>query len=157
MAKQTLQFDRSLLGKELPGGSTVLTRERIAQFCQFIGETDPIYLDEAEARRQGWPGQPVRPIFLALLRRREDMPDIRLEFKSSRGFLGGQNLEFFAPIYIGDTISATRYLKEVYQKTGRSGTMVFVVWQTVFTNQNGVKVGSLTDSRVLIGKSSRSL
>ena len=32
---------------------------------------------------------------------------------------------------------ASSHLKEVYPKTGRSGTMVFTVWETTFTNQDG--------------------
>ena len=40
-------------------------------------------------------------------------------------------------IKTGEKTSLTHYLKEVYEKTGRSGKMVFVVWETRFTNQHG--------------------
>ena len=54
----------------------------------------------------------------------------------------------FAPIKPGDTIEATSRLKEVYAKTGRSGKMVFAVWQTRFVNQQGDTVALVDESYV---------
>ena len=41
---------------------------------------------------------------------------------------------------------ASSHLKEVYPKTGRSGTMVFTVWETTFTNQDGLVVADVQES-----------
>ena len=48
----------------------------------------------------------------------------------------------------GDSLDATTKLKEVYAKTGRSGKMVFAVWETAFTNQNGIRVALVNESFV---------
>jgi peptidyl-tRNA hydrolase len=37
-------------------------------------------------------------------------------------------------------------LKDVYAKTGRSGTMVFMVWETTFRNQKGDVVADVQES-----------
>ena len=55
------------------------------------------------------------------------------------GFDGGQHVEFFEPIKVGDVISAQTQIADVYAKTGRTGTMVFTVRRTTFTNQDGEK------------------
>ena len=35
---------------------------------------------------------------------------------------------------------------ELYAKTGRTGTMVFVVWETTFSNQDGTVVAEVEES-----------
>ena len=45
-------------------------------------------------------------------------------------------------------IETSTMLKEVYAKTGRSGKMVFVVWETSFTNQNNEDVARVRESYV---------
>ena len=49
-------------------------------------------------------------------------------------------------IVAGDSLTASSHLKEVYPKTGRSGTMVFVVWETTFRNQKGQVVADVQES-----------
>ena len=58
----------------------------------------------------------------------------------------GQRVQPKAPIVAGDQLTASSHLKEVYAKTGRSGTMVFVVWETIFTNQNNEVVADVQES-----------
>jgi acyl dehydratase len=49
----------------------------------------------------------------------------------------------------GDRLTASSHLKDVYTKTGRSGTMVHVVWETTFSNQDGVVVADVQRSQVV--------
>ncbi len=74
-------------------------------------------------------------------------PDIKLTF-GDVGLFASQAIENVAPIRPGDTLEAKTYLKEVYEKTGRSGKMVFVVWETSFTNQDGNTTVLVRDSFV---------
>ena len=43
-------------------------------------------------------------------------------------------------------ITASSHLKDVYAKTGRTGTMVFIVWETTFSNHNGQVVAEVQES-----------
>ena len=54
-----------------------------------------------------------------------------------QGFDAGKDVEFVAPIRPGDEITLSSSVKEIYDKTGRSGTMVFVVIRTTLRNQKG--------------------
>ena len=47
----------------------------------------------------------------------------------------GKDVEIIAPIRPGDAISLSSAVKEIYDKTGRSGTMVFVVVRSTLRNQ----------------------
>ena len=73
------------------------------------------------------------------------LPDINLKFGSTR-FHAGQRIQSKAPIFAGDRVTASSHLKEVYPKTGRSGTMVFIVWETTFRNQDGQVVADVQES-----------
>ena len=147
MTTQELDFDRSLLGVEYPAGTHQVEKETILTYCQAIGETDPIHTDEAAAKAAGHPGLVAPLAFCATFVRDFGRPDIKLNFGRTM-FHAGEDIESVAPIYAGDTLTATTLLKDVYAKTGRSGTMAFVVYETSFTNQQGQKVAAVRESWV---------
>ena len=140
-----LDYDRSLLGKDHQAGPIEVTKELIQDFCKAIGETNPIYTDEEGARKAGYATIIAPPTLCTIFLRRVIIPDIRLNFGKAR-FHAGQMVEPIAPIMAGDSLMASSYLKEVYPKTGRSGTMVFIVWATTFTNQRGETVAEVQES-----------
>ena len=59
------------------------------------------------------------------------------------GFDAGKDVEFVAPIRPGDKITLSSHVKEIYEKTGRSGSMVFVVVRSTVRNQNGEVVAHI--------------
>ena len=141
-------YDRDLLGVEHPAGTFHVTREMMLGYARAVGETNPIFIDEAAAEKSEYGGLIASPTLCNLFTSPMEHPDIKLEVGEGRGFHAGQALESMAPIRPGDTLEARTKLKDVYAKTGRSGTMVFVVWETSFTNQDGVKVAEVQESFV---------
>ena len=140
-----LEYDRSLYGVEHQAGPFEVTSEMLQAFSKSIGETGPIYNDEAAAKAAGYSGIVASPTVCTLLVRHVQLPDIKLKFGRSR-FHAGQRLQAKGVIVAGDSLTASSHLKEVYPKTGRSGTMVFVVWETTFRNQNGQVVADVQES-----------
>jgi 3-methylfumaryl-CoA hydratase len=59
------------------------------------------------------------------------------------GFDAGKDVEFVTPIRPGDKITLSSHVKEIYEKTGRSGSMVFVVVRSTVQNQNGEVVAHI--------------
>ena len=140
-----LEYDRSLYGKEHQAGPFEVTKEMIQAFSRSIRDPNPLYTDETVARAAGYPGSVAPPTLCTIFVRRVSLPDIRLKFGRLR-FHAGQRVQPRAPIIAGDFLTASSHLKEVYPKTGRSGTMVFIVWETTFRNQNGVVVADVQES-----------
>jgi acyl dehydratase len=140
-----LDYDRSLHDKEHLAGPFETTRESIVGFARSIGEDNPIFLDEAAARAAGFGGIIAPPTYCTIFVTRVALPDIRLQF-GTVGMHAGQRVQPRAPIVAGDQLTASSHLKDVYAKTGRSGTMVFVVWETTFTNQDGQVVADVQES-----------
>jgi acyl dehydratase len=66
-----------------------------------------------------------------------------------RGFDAGKDIQFGAPIRAGDVIHTSNVLAEVYEKTGRTGSMIFIVTRQRMTNQQGEMV-AVIDSRFVI-------
>ena len=145
MVEQDLEFDRSLLGQAFPAGSHELTEEMVREYALAVGEADPIHTDAAEAKRQGYRGIVAPPTIVNLLIRSFGRPKVNLNY-TGLGAHAGQSLETLAPICAGDTLQADTLLREVYTKTGRTGTMAFVVWETGFTNQDGAQVARAQES-----------
>src|SRR3546814_14058666 len=48
-----LEFDRSVIGREVPVGTLEVTAESTRQYCAALEETNPLYTDEAFARHKG--------------------------------------------------------------------------------------------------------
>jgi acyl dehydratase len=59
---------------------------------------------------------------------------------------GGQRSRYFAPIRPGDRLTSVASLANAYEREGKLGTMLFLVNETRWTNQDGqlVRVGNRT-------------
>ncbi|MDP6494822.1 MAG: MaoC family dehydratase N-terminal domain-containing protein [Dehalococcoidia bacterium] len=143
-----IEFDRSVIGMTVPVGSHEITEEEIVAYAKAMGETNPLYLDE-EVAKAGPYGAIIAPPGFYHSIRLNQMPDIKLKFGDrNSGFIGGQSIEYFEPIRAGDTISAEAQVADVYAKTGRTGTLVFVVRRTTYSNQHGRTVMVVDGSTV---------
>ena len=140
-----LDYNRDLYGVEHEAGPFEVNAELIETFTRSIGETNPVFTHAAAAQAAGYTGVLAPPTLVTMLVRNVELPDIDLKFGRAR-FHAGQRVQARAPIVAGDSLMASSHLKEVYPKTGRSGTMVFTVWETTFTNQNGVVVADVQES-----------
>ncbi len=62
--------------------------------------------------------------------------------------MAGIDLELLVPIRVGDSIRVSSEPKETYEKTGRTGTMIFAVVRSTLTNQKGELV-AYVDHRMM--------
>lgn len=137
-----LTFDESVIGKEEEVGQFTVTPEQVAAFCAAVGETNPLYLDaEAAGGRLLAPPGIVHAVTV------ERGPDANVQFGNTM-FHAGERLEIMGAIHVGDQLTARTAVKEVYEKTGRTGSMVFEVRRTVYSNQDGEPVVATESSFV---------
>jgi acyl dehydratase len=144
--ERVFEYDESVIGKEFEMGSREITREHIRRFCEVLGETNPLYTDDAAAAAGPY-GSVIAPPGLVYSLSVGQGPDAKLKFGNAT-FHSGERAELHAVVRPGDVISAKQFIKEVYPKTGRSGTMVFVVRRTEFRNQNDELVAAVEQSMV---------
>lgn len=132
-----IDFDRSVIGVDVEVGTHKVAKKDIVAYAKALGETNSLYLDEKAAKAGPYGTIIAPPLFYNLLSLRAGL-DPKVNFGTT-GFDAGQHVEFFEPIRAGDTISAKTQVADVYAKTGRTGTMVFTMRRTTFTNQEGEK------------------
>ncbi|HTW89021.1 MAG TPA: MaoC family dehydratase N-terminal domain-containing protein [Candidatus Binataceae bacterium] len=129
-----MAFDQSLVGKEFEATAPVtVSAEAIAIFCRALGE------DSGRYGRPGPDGSIIAPPSFAVTFRNTDA-FFNYTPRFGRGFDAGKEVEFIGPIHAGDEITLTSTVREMYEKTGRSGTMTFVILRSTLTNQHGETV-----------------
>ncbi|MBI4514839.1 MAG: MaoC family dehydratase N-terminal domain-containing protein [Deltaproteobacteria bacterium] len=138
-----LEFDRSIIGSEYD--HTVhppVAAERIREYAAAAGETNPRYTtaDDAELI--------ASPTFVVSLRGQHFWPRNMPNFGRS-GFDAGKDIEFGAPVRAGDVLTSTSTVHDIYEKTGRSGSMVFIILRTLVTNQRGELVATI-DQKMMV-------
>jgi acyl dehydratase len=141
-----VEFDRSILGKEFVLGTFDVTEDMIKAFAQAVGETSPQYVDPQAAKETPSGGLIAPPIFYDVFRA-DQIPDPKVKF-GKVAFNAGQRCEFHAPIRPGDSITMKTRITDVYEKTGRTGKMVFIVRETTYENQKGERVALVEQSQV---------
>ncbi len=132
MTTDGIKFDRSLLGVEHPIGTIEVTGEMIEEYARVTGAAD---------------SSVASPALCSMFTQTITRPDIKLEF-GSMGLFAGEAIDSLSPIRSGDLLEGRTMLKEVYAKTGRSGKMVFTVWETSFARRDGELVARVRESFV---------
>lgn len=87
------------------------------------------------------------PTFVVSLRSHAFMPK-SVAVLGRAGLDAGKDIEFGAPIRVGDVLTTVSTVHDIYEKTGRSGTMGFIVLRTVVTNQRDELV-AIIDQRMM--------
>ena len=142
-------IDRSVIGREYDRLTYApITAAELIAYARTLGVTDPIYLDEEAARSGPYGGLVGFPTFVVKLRGGQHMPQEVARQMTTGGFDAGKDIEFGAPIRPGDVITATSTITELYEKTGRSGSMWFAVFRQHLVNQDGEMVANV-DSRMM--------
>ena len=142
------QDNKKFVGRTYLGREPILvTAERIASFCAAVGETNPLYVDEAAAARGPYGGIIAPPAFVAGFRYGDEVFE-RIPVFRRGGLMAGIDFELEQPLRPGDSIRVSSVVKEIYEKTGRTGTMVFAVVRSTLTNQKGEVVARI-DHRMM--------
>ena len=76
-------------------------------------------------------------------------PELPFELPFKGGLDGGGQWEYYAPVCQGDTLTVTTTIADVYERQGSSGPMVFLVRETIWTNQNKETVARATSTTIL--------
>jgi acyl dehydratase len=137
-------LDRQYIGHTMPKFSATVEKGRLRFFAKAIGETDPVYTDEAAARAAGHPGLPVPPTFLFCLEMESPDPAairnlLGLDYR--RLLHGEQGFTYHRMAYAGDELSFEQRIEDIYDKKG--GALDFVLRKTRVTNQRGEHVADL--------------
>ena len=137
-------IDRQYIGHTMPKFSATVEKGRLRFFAKAIGQTDPVYTDEAAAQAAGHPGLPVPPTFFFCLEMESPDPAairklLGLDYR--RVLHGEQGFTYHRMAYAGDVLTFEQRIEDIYDKKG--GALEFVVRKTRVSNQRGEHVADL--------------
>ena len=121
---------RARIGKDGPSAEATVEAGHLKRFVEAIGDPNPRWASEAP------------PTFLVALAPASAHLEEAEEY--GKGWLnGGNRFEYFEPVKVGDRITATGRVADVYEKTGSSGSLLFIIFETDYVNQDGRMVARL--------------
>ena len=152
---------RAWAQQEFPTYTVTVSRVDIERFSMAIGERDSIHTDVDAAIAAGYPGLVAPPYFPYTIRQQastlgpkdalavDGSPSAEVPpLPTTRAMAGETSIELGVPIVAGDTITVEKRIADMYEKEGRSGPLVFLVTEFVFTNQHHEMVMRETFTRI---------
>jgi acyl dehydratase len=135
---------RRMIGVETPPYVVDIERGDLRRFVEATGETNPLFTDEAWAQGARHGGVVFPPTFFC--------PDPIITAKLAGlarpwpfkySIDGGSEWEFSRPVRVGDRLSLTARIADLYEKQGspQRGRMLFTIIEVRCVNQRGDLVG----------------
>ena len=146
-----LPINRAVIGKEYAPYVVTVERGKNKEFARAIGDLNPFYLDDRVGQASEW-GDVIAPPTFATTFRDEAAAEALLRDLGtdiSRVLHGEQEFEMARPLQPGQTYVCRTRILDIYEKTGRSGPMAFVVRETAITDRTNEIVGTMRHITVI--------
>jgi acyl dehydratase len=143
-------LDRSVIGRESPAQTLLVTRSRLRAFARATGQADPRYTDVDAARQAGHRDLPVPPTFFFSIELEAPDPfrsltNLGVDLRTV--LHGEQEFRYHRMAYAGDELTARARFTDVYSRKG--GALQFLVTETTVTGQDGAPVATLRSTTVI--------
>ena len=154
MADSLLDRLKATVGQELVlEAPEEIGRSAFRQYALAVGDFSPLYSDRGAAEAQGLRDVMAPPTLVcdtwqyvdSDMDERGDLVG-RGSFGELTGLRAGNEYEFFQPMHPDDVVTARWLVKEVYERTGRSGSLVFQVVEATYSNQRGELLARNTET-----------
>lgn len=145
MPKKPLNQLKSLIGEShVRTVNFQVEPGKVKEFAAAIKNNNPIHRGESQAREAGYKTIPAPLIFTRVSRFPHHQPNdlkgylgFELGLYQERILHGEQEYQFHRPVYVGDVLTGTTTLVDVYQReSNRVGTMTFFIFETDYVDQN---------------------
>lgn len=139
--------NQALVGKEGPPSTIRVDRSRIRQFARAVGLTNPVYFDEAEAKKRGYPSLVAPPTFPIALGAEDtevaggETP--RPKWDVRKLLHEGTEIVYDRPIFAGDVLTRRGQLKSIATREGKSGVRTIYTMESAFYDPDGKRVCAL--------------
>ena len=140
-----IQINKGVVGKEYAPFVVTVERGKIKEFARALGDLNPFYLDDRVAAASEW-GDIIAPPTFATTFRDDGASETffrDLGIDISRVLHGEQEFEMARPIQPGHTYLCRSRIVDVYEKTGKSGPMAFVLREMTITDRTNEVVGTM--------------
>ena len=119
----------------------------IVRYCDAVGDNNPLFRDIEYAKKSRYGSIIAPPAFFGWPAKGggiEGAMGKAVEAVAQSGLLrildGGVDIEFFQPVYAGDTLITYGMAVDAREKTTKQGSMLFLIIESRYMNTNGDKV-----------------
>ncbi|MBL0388731.1 MaoC family dehydratase N-terminal domain-containing protein [Tumebacillus sp. ITR2] len=119
----------SIIGQTTSAVLNEVEKGAVRKFADAIGDPNPIF------RTGDASGRITVPPTFSFTFDHGDLDGFSL--KTDGLIHGEQEFNLLHPIYVGDTLSCSMTVKDVYERSGKSGSMTFLVLEQTGVNQHG--------------------
>jgi len=137
-------------GKEYPPTSYEVGIEKIREYANAVGQTEPVHHDREAARAAGFRDVVAPPMFAVVYSSPALGPavlDPEVGINLAAMVHGGQEFVWGEPVCAGDVITTRAVVREIFEKDGKG----FYVFESVSTNQDGDEVVRGTWTNIVRG------
>jgi acyl dehydratase len=145
-----MPVDAAAVGKEYPPSSYEVGIEKIREYANAVGQTEPVHQDREAARAAGFRDAGAPPMFAVVYSSPALGPailDPEVGINLAAMVHGGQEFVWGEPVCAGDEITTRAKVQEIYEKDGKG----FYVFESVSTNQDGDEVVRATWTNIVRG------
>jgi acyl dehydratase len=147
-----MPINTGVIGKEYAPYVVTVERGKIKEFARAIGDLNPFYIDDRVGQASEWGDVIAPPTFATTFR--DETADTNSLLRDlgtdiSRVLHGEQEFEMLRPIQPGQTYVCRTRILDIYEKTGKSGSMAFVVRETAITDRRNEIVGTMRHITVI--------
>ena len=141
-----IQINRGVLGKEFPPYAVTVERGKVKEFARAIGDLNAFYLDDRVGAASEWGHVIAPPTFATTFR--DESADTNALLRElgtdiSRVLHGEQEFEIHRQLQPGQTYLCRAKVVDIYEKSGKSGPMAFVVRETAITDRDNELVATM--------------
>ncbi len=114
-----MPLNEALKGREYPPVTFTVDRDHVVRFADAIGEDNPVFRDPDAARSAGYEEQIAPPTFVTAMQIMTSgivVLDQELGLDYSRVVHGEQAYEWRRPVRVGETLTATPRIADIYAK-----------------------------------------
>ena len=134
-----MPLDTKAAGKTYEPKTYAVGREKVREYANAVGETNPLHLDVDAARAAGYTDLVAPPMFAVVYSAPAMAPavlDPDVGLNLAMMVHGGQEFVWGEPVCAGDTITTETEVGDIYERDGRG----YYVFQSVSKNQEGQEV-----------------
>ena len=124
---------------EVEGNAYIIEIENgtIKRFVEAVGDKNQLWQDDQKAQQGPFRGIVAPPGLLHTVLLVGPWPELPFELSVERKLDGGGEWEYFNVVRPGDILTSITKVSDIYEREGRSGPMVFIIYETIWTNQKG--------------------
>jgi acyl dehydratase len=137
---------RMLVGERSEAVSNVVEEGAVKKFAKAIGDPNPLYVDEAAARKSRYDGLIAPPTFP----RTFEFGEIEGVGDPGQGLIHGEHrIRYERPLRVGEEVLCYAVLKDYYEKESRGGLLGFLISGRIGESPEGERIFTMEDTAIL--------